>query len=120
MSNRLSIEIAEVKFRSAMEAETEIRVFDDYDSSIIPYEKEIPGDPAGVLKLICAIDLKGYHYTEHLNGLLAAHIVDADKDDGIYIEGDWIELQDPRISEIIKAYLKDDKDFFGITKEDEE
>jgi hypothetical protein len=116
MSNRLSIEIADVKWRSTGESQQEIHIFDDEDVASIAHEALIPDEPAEVLKLVCRLAMQGCG--EKLFDLLEFHVKDADLDDGIDIENDWVELNDPRISEIVTAYRKDNREFFGL-KDDE-
>jgi hypothetical protein len=112
MSNRLSIEVATTKWRSQPESQQSITVFDDFETVDVSYEKEVPADPVEILKLVCKLEMdEGWqNFTE----LLDFHIVEADDNDGISIEGDWIELNDPRISEIVKAYRDGNREFFGL------
>ncbi len=114
MSNRMFIEIAEVKRRSQSEPFQEIQIFDDFEAHHVYYEQEIPDDPAEVLKLVCVLSKS--QNTELWN-MLSDHLIDSSDDDGIDIEGDWIELNDPRISEVVQAYRKNDKKFLGLGHE---
>lgn len=118
MSNRLSIEVATVTRRSTGESFQELHVFDDEGTANRSYEGLVPEDPAELLKLICSLDMQGYG--DALHDLLDFHINDAEDQDGIDIENDWIELNDPRISEIIKAYREGDREFFGLRKDEDE
>lgn len=118
MSNRLSIEIANTQWRSQENHFQSIDIFDDEDSVSILHEMKIPTDPAEVLKLVCSLELQGSG--QKLVELLDYHIVNASQEDGLSIEGDWIELIDPRISEIVEAYRDNNWEFFGLKSDDDD
>lgn len=112
MGNRLSIEIAQVKWRTEENFTQEIHVFDDHELVPLLYDGEISKNPAEILMIVCRLEMAGN--SEQLSELLNFHLGNFGK--GIDIERDWIELDDPRISDIVNAFRNHNRKFFGLAE----